>query len=90
MQDKKTPERMCIVCKNMFPKKDLIRVVKNKEGEFFIDTTLKMNGRGAYLCKNEECATKCFKKRYLNRAFKCEIQEEVYTKLWEVYELNKS
>jgi predicted RNA-binding protein YlxR (DUF448 family) len=89
MQDKKTPERMCIVCKNMFPKKELIRVVKNKEGDYFIDTTLKANGRGAYLCKKEDCVLKCFKKRYLNKAFKAEIKEEIYAKLLEAYELSK-
>ena len=56
--NKPAPQRMCIVCRQMFDKADLIRVVKNKEGNFFVDTTGKMAGRGAYLCKNEECLKK--------------------------------
>ena len=45
MQEK--PLRMCIVCRNMKTKPELIRVVKNKDGEVFIDKTFKANGRGA-------------------------------------------
>lgn len=89
MADKKTPERMCIVCRNMFPKTDLIRVVKNKEGNFLLDISGKANGRGAYFCKNNDCIIKCFKKKYLNKAFKCEIKDEIYAQLMEAYELNK-
>jgi len=76
--------RMCIVCKTMVPKKELIRIVRNEEG-YFIDRTLRMNGRGAYLCNNPLCMEVCLKKRQLNRAFKTEIPAEVYQKLLEEY-----
>lgn len=89
MQAKKTPERMCIVCRTMYTKDHLIRVVKNKEGNYLFDTTHKNDGRGAYICKNEECITKCFKKKLLNKAFKANISEEIYAKLLEDYEHSK-
>jgi predicted RNA-binding protein YlxR (DUF448 family) len=84
--DKKAPERMCIVCRNMFTKDKLIRVVRDKESNYFLDTTFKANGRGAYICKTEECISKCFKKKLLNKAFKTNISEEIYAKLWSDYE----
>ena len=58
MKTKKTPLRMCLGCSEMFPKKDLIRVVKSKEGEISLDFTGKKSGRGAYLCKSGECFAK--------------------------------
>lgn len=78
---KSIPERMCVVCKEMFLKKDLWRIVKNKEGEIFIDETHKANGRGAYLCKKDSCIETCFRKKFLNKAFKMEINAEVYEAL---------
>jgi predicted RNA-binding protein YlxR (DUF448 family) len=61
-------------------------VVRTNEGEYFVDTTGRMNGRGAYICKNDSCISMCFKKRYLNKAFRTEIKEEVYARLNEAYE----
>ena len=58
---KDTPLRMCIVCRQMKQKQELVRVVKNKEGEVFIDPTFKANGRGAYVCKDQQCIQKCIK-----------------------------
>ena len=81
MQDK--PLRMCIVCRNMKAKPELIRVVKNKEGEIFIYKTFKANGRGAYICANDECIKKCIKTKTLNKAFKCQIDDLTYTNLME-------
>ena len=54
MKTKKIPLRKCIVCQNQFDKKQLIRVVKNKEDEIFIDKTFKAGGRGAYLCNSKD------------------------------------
>lgn len=79
MKEKKIPQRMCIVCKQMFDKKDLLRIVKDVEGNVTIDLTGKQNGRGAYICKSEECAVRCMKTRALNRAFKCDVSEEQYS-----------
>ena len=75
---KDTPLRMCIVCRQMKPKQELVRVVKNKDGEIFIDTTFKANGRGAYVCKDQQCITKCVKTKMLNKAFKSPVPEESY------------
>ena len=74
---KKVPQRKCIACQDRDNKKELIRIVKNKEGEIFIDLTGKANGRGAYICKDCEC----IKSKALNRAFKMEVPDEVYEKL---------
>ena len=78
--------RMCIVCRERSDKKELVRVVNNKNGEIFLDKTGKANGRGAYVCKSKECFDKLKKTRALNRAFKCEIPLEVYEKLGEEIE----
>lgn len=73
--------RMCCACNKMMPKKSLIRVVKNKEGHIFIDKSGKADGRGAYICKSIECRIKAEKTKALNRAFKCQIRNEVYEEL---------
>ena len=78
--------RMCIVCREHSDKKELLRIVKNKDGEIFVDKTGKANGRGAYICKNPECFQKLRKTRGLNRAFRCEIKDEVYDKIGEEIE----
>ncbi len=72
---------MCIVCRNMFDKRELIRVVKNKDGNFYVDRTGKMAGRGAYICKNEACHEKLKKTKVLNKNFKCEVPEQIYEEL---------
>ena len=78
--------RMCIVCRDRSDKKELVRVVGNKNGEVFLDKTGKANGRGAYICKSKDCFDKLKKTRALNRAFKCEIPLEIYEKLREEIE----
>ncbi len=70
---------MCIVCKQMFDKKDLVRILKT-EDDIVIDLTGKKNGRGAYVCKNG-CICKCEKTHALDRAFKIAIAQETYQKL---------
>ena len=84
--EKNVPLRMCLACRQMKDKRQLIRVVKSPDGSFSIDTTGKKNGRGAYLCNSAECVKKCMKSRLLNRSFKCEIPSEVYAKLIEEFE----
>lgn len=72
--------RMCMVCREMKNKENLIRVVKNKSGEIFVDKTKKANGRGAYICEN--CCTEKLKKlKSLNKAFKCVVPDEIYDKI---------
>ena len=78
---RKVPMRTCIGCREQKPKKDLIRVVKDKENKIFIDKTGKANGRGAYLFNDKNCLEKAIKSKALNRAFTTEISEEVYENL---------
>lgn len=86
---KKVPQRKCIACQDRDNKKELIRIVKNKEGQIFIDLTGKANGRGAYICKDSECLKKAIKSKALNRAFKTEVPNEVYEKLLAELEVNE-
>lgn len=79
MTTKKIPQRMCIVCKQMFDKKDLVRILKSDEG-ISIDLSGKKNGRGAYICKNG-CILKCEKTHALERSFKIAIPQETYRNL---------
>ena len=81
MSMKKIPMRMCTGCHEMKPKKELIRVVKTPEGEIKVDFTGKLNGRGAYICKNAECFEKAQKQKSLSRAFECPITDEIYAQL---------
>lgn len=83
MKIKKVPQRMCNGCMEMKPKKELIRVVKNKEGEVSIDKTGKKPGRGAYICKNIECFEKAVKTKRLEKNLEVRIDEELYNKLKE-------
>ena len=75
--------RMCISCREMKDKKQLIRIVKNKDGEIFVDKTGKQNGRGAYVCKDQKCFEKLKKQKILNKTFKTDVDEKVYSMLEE-------
>ena len=86
MKVKKIPMRMCTGCMEMKPKKELIRVVKNKEGERSVDLTGKKAGRGAYICKNTECLEKAVKTKRLGRNLEIEIDDELLNKLKEEVE----
>lgn len=83
MKVKKIPQRMCTGCMEMKPKKELIRVVRNKEGEVYIDLTGKKPGRGAYICENIECLAKAFKTKRLEKNLEGKVSEEIYNKLKE-------
>lgn len=78
MTQKKIPMRQCIGCGEMRPKRDLIRVVKSKEGDIALDFTGKKAGRGAYLCRSAECLALARKNRRLERSFSCRVEPEVY------------
>jgi len=78
---RKVPLRKCVGCQNMFPKKELVRVVLTPESTIDIDPTGKRNGRGAYLCNNEECLRQARKRKSLERALKTSIAEDVYQQL---------
>lgn len=80
---KKIPERKCMGCMSSFPKPELVRIVKTKEGEISLDVTGKKSGRGAYICKSTDCLKKAVKAHRLEKCFECDIPEEVYTSLEE-------
>ncbi len=81
--NKKIPMRLCLGCNEGRPKAELIRIVKNKEGEISVDFTGKKAGRGAYICNNPTCLDKLQKNRRLSRAFSAEIEESIYESLRE-------
>lgn len=78
---KKTPLRQCVGCREMMPKKDLLRVIRTPEDEVVLDPTGKKNGRGAYICFCLECLKKARKSKGLERSLKVAIPDEVYEKL---------
>ena len=78
MQTRRVPLRMCTGCGEMKPKKELVRVVRSKEGEISLDLTGKKAGRGAYVCPSADCLKKARKARRIERSFQCRIPDEVY------------
>ena len=80
---KKIPMRQCVGCREMKPKKELIRVVRSPEGQVSLDFRGKLPGRGAYVCPNPACLAKAKKSKALERAFSASLPEEVYQALEE-------
>ena len=81
-QTKKMPVRTCTGCRQAKNKKDLIRVVRDKEGNVSVDATGKLNGRGAYICPDKECLKKAIKNKGLEKTLKISgIGEEIYSQL---------
>lgn len=72
---------MCIGCGEMKPKRELVRIVKNKAEEIFVDLTGKAGGRGAYICRDAECLKKARKSRRLEKSYSSKIPDEVYDRL---------
>lgn len=81
MKKKKIPLRMCIGCRGMKPKKELIRVVRSPEGDISIDLRGKKPGRGAYICRESSCLESALKNRMLERTFGQKIQAHIHQKL---------
>ena len=77
MKEKKIPMRMCIGCREMKPKKELLRVVHGPDGSVQADATGRKPGRGAYVCKDSACIEKALKQKQFERAFACPISEEI-------------
>ena len=80
-QQKKVPMRQCLGCREMKPKRELIRVVRSPEGEISLDFKGKANGRGAYICPDAACLHKAIKGRALEKSFSMQIPAEIYEKL---------
>ena len=81
MQQKKIPMRQCVGCREMKPKKELIRVVRSPEGAISLDFRGKAPGRGAYLCPDGACLKKAIKSKALERSLETEVPEQVYERL---------
>ena len=81
MAIRKVPLRKCIGCNTSKDKRELIRVVRNAEGEISIDTTGKKPGRGAYICNDINCLKLARKGKKLDKAFDVAISDEIYARL---------
>lgn len=87
---RKQPLRQCIGCGQMKDKRELIRIIKTPEEQIVLDTTGKKNGRGAYICPNNQCLLKVIKTKGLDRSFKMSVPEDVYAGLKEEFETYES
>ena len=74
---KKIPMRQCLGCREMKPKKELIRVVRSPEGALSLDFRGKAPGRGAYVCRSQDCLQKAVRQHQLERAFSAPVSDAV-------------
>lgn len=81
MKARKVPLRKCIASQEMKPKRELIRIVRSKEGEVSIDPTGKKSGRGAYLSKDRECVLLAKKKNILEHHLDVKIPDSFYDEI---------
>ncbi len=77
MKAKKIPSRICVGCREPKEKRSMVRVVKTAENKICLDETGRMNGRGAYICKNMDCFQRAVQSKGLERSLKTSIPEEV-------------
>ena len=80
MKPRKVPMRMCVGCREMKPKRELVRVVRSETGIVF-DKTGKLPGRGAYVCPKHECLDRAIKTHTLEKALQDKIEDEVIQQL---------
>ena len=78
---KKIPQRTCLGCNSKKNKQDLIRIVKNKEGQINVDKTGKQEGRGAYICDDIQCLEKVIKTKRLEKMLETKIDNKIYEEL---------
>lgn len=81
MKNKKIPMRSCVVSREKLPKQELIRIVKNKDNEIFVDTTGKQNGRGIYIKKDLEVLEKAKKSKIMDKLLESKIEDSIYEEL---------
>lgn len=81
MKKRKIPFRKCIGCGENKPKKDLVRIVKNKDNEVKVDLTGKMNGRGSYICNDVNCFDLARKNNRIAKSLETNISQEIYEEL---------
>ena len=83
LKQKKIPMRMCVGCREMKPKRELVRIVKSPAGEMSVDRVGKAPGRGAYLCPSLQCLRRARKAKALEHALETAVPDEVYRRLEE-------
>lgn len=81
MKVKKIPLRTCVVTGEKFPKKELLRIVRTKEGNILTDETGKINGKGAYIKKDINVLEKAIKTKRLSQKLECEIPDSIYEEI---------
>lgn len=86
---KKIPMRKCVATGEMRPKKELIRIIRSKEGEVSIDPTGKKSGRGAYLTKEKDTILLAKKKNILSKQLEANIEDSIYDELLDLIEKEK-
>ena len=87
---KKVPLRMCLGCREMKPKTEIIRVVKSPDDEISLDITGKKPGRGAYVCRDTGCLNRAVKSKALSRAFKMPVPNDIFDELQKQIDEQKS
>ena len=87
---KKPVVRTCIACRQAKEKKDMLRIVRDKDGNIKLDFTGKASGRGAYICDNPECIKKCVKNKLIGRALDAKVSDEVYEYIAKEYAKSKN
>lgn len=80
------PQRMCAVCRTRRDKAELLRIVKNTDGRICVDEIGKLQGRGAYICRDGDCVKNAVRRHALERSFSCSVDREVYKELEELSE----
>ncbi len=86
MKTRKIPLRSCVVTGEKLDKRELLRIVRSKDGEVKVDLTGKMNGRGAYIKRDVKVLEEAIKKKSLERKLECEISDEVYDEIRKILE----
>lgn len=89
MKTRKIPLRKCTGCSEMKDKREMIRVVRDNEGNYSLDFTGKKPGRGAYICKQIECLEQAEKNKGLERSFKTNVDKEIYADLRNEFKANE-
>ena len=81
MKIKKIPQRTCLGCKTIRPKKEFVRIVRTPEGEVLVDPTGKKSGRGTYICPNSNCLEAAFAGSLLDKALEIKVTPEIRERL---------
>lgn len=89
MRQRKIPMRTCVVTKEQLPKKELLRIVRDKYGQVTVDESGKLNGRGAYIKKDITVLEQAKKSKLLERKLECNIDDNIYQEIEKIIKLEK-